>query len=137
MFRSPTRLTSSIYLFFAILLPAGLYSCGQAPDKLNGLDLIKWRSDKMGCLDIRKQLVPEFKKNEKDLLGKLADEITKTLGHPDIQQLGARNQKYYIYFLEKGPQCDSTSVRSDAPKVILRFNAIGILSEFSYSKYLF
>lgn len=63
---------------------------------------------------------------------KFADDVGQILGKPDIHQLGGRNQKYYVYFLEKGPQCDDITQNSSALKVILRFNAVGLLSEITY-----
>ncbi len=65
-------------------------------------------------------------------MGKFADEVGYTLGKPDIHQLAGRNQKYYVYFLEKGPQCDDITQKSSALKMILRFNAVGLLSEITY-----
>ncbi len=65
-------------------------------------------------------------------MGKFADEVGTMLGKPDIHQLGGRNQKYYVYFLEKGSQCEDITKKSEALKVILRFNAIGLLTEITY-----
>ena len=65
-------------------------------------------------------------------MGKLADEVGYALGKPDIHQLAGRNQKYYVYFLEKGPQCDDITQKLSALKMILRFNAVGLLSEITY-----
>jgi hypothetical protein len=110
----------------------GLVACSTPPDTLGKLDLNKWRQDRGGCRNERSELVAELRAEQKQLLGKFADDIGKILGKPDIHQLGERNTKFYIYFLEKGPQCDDITKKSEAKKVILKFNAIGLLSEINY-----
>lgn len=107
-------------------------SCSNAPDTLGRLDLKKWRSDRGGCQTLRKSLENDFKTVENELLSKHIDEVGHLLGRPDIHQLGSRDQKFYVYFLEKGPHCSDITQKSSAKKVILRFNAVGLLSEISY-----
>ncbi|MPR33877.1 hypothetical protein GBK04_10975 [Cytophagaceae bacterium SJW1-29] len=107
-------------------------SCKSAPDKLGRLDLVKWRQDRGACNGVRPTLVKDFKIEQANLMGKFADDVGQILGRPDIHQLGARNQKFYVYFLEKGTQCDDITKKSTASKVILRFNAVGLLSEITY-----
>jgi len=110
----------------------GLVACSSPPDTLGKVDLKKWRQDRGGCKNERPLLVADLKVEQKELLGKFADEIGKILGKPDIHQLGAGNTKFYVYFLEKGPQCDDITKKSEAKKMILKFNAIGLLSEITY-----
>lgn len=112
-----------------VLLVAG---CESAPDKLGRLDLVKWRQDRGACASVRPTLVDDFKIEQANLMGKFADDVGVILGRPDIHQLGSRNQKFYVYFLEKGTQCDDIAKPSTAQKVILRFNAVGLLSEITY-----
>ncbi len=106
--------------------------CSSAPDKIGNLDLKKWRGDRGGCNDVRKGLESDFKGAEKELKGKFADTIGEILGRPDIHQLGERNTKFYVYYLSKGPQCENMQARSASRKVILKFNAVGLLSEITY-----
>ncbi|MEZ4902841.1 MAG: hypothetical protein R2822_14355 [Spirosomataceae bacterium] len=54
------------------------------------------------------------------------------LGRPDIHQLGCRDQKYYVYFLEKESIRMTSKQKSLAQKVILRFNAVGLLAEINF-----
>lgn len=109
-----------------------MVGCKSAPDKLGRLDLVKWRQDRGACEGIRPTLVDDFKVEQANLMGKFADDVGFILGRPDIHQLGSRNQKFYVYFLEKGTQCDDIAKPSLAQKVILRFNAVGLLSEITY-----
>lgn len=109
-----------------------LVGCSSGPEKLGRLDLVKWREDRGACAGIRSGLVNDFKIEQANLMGKFADDVGSILGKPDIHQLGGRNQKLYVYFLEKGPQCEDITKKSSAQKVILRFNAVGLLSEITY-----
>jgi hypothetical protein len=119
-------------LLLVIVVFTGLLACSPAPDRLGRLDLKKWRADRNSCKDDRKQLADDFKAEEKQLMGKFIDEVGELLGRPDIHQLGERNTKFYVYFLEKGIQCEDIGKKSPAKKVILKFNAVGLLSEITY-----
>ncbi|WP_229236067.1 hypothetical protein [Dyadobacter tibetensis] len=110
----------------------GAMACSSAPDNLGSLDLKAWRSDRGGCENKRSLLVESFKEEESQLLGKFIDDIGTLLGRPDIHQLGERNIKLYVYFLEEGPHCDDIKVKSDAKKAILKFNAVGLLTEITF-----
>ena len=124
---------TKIKSFFSVLgLFILLTACSTPPDKLGKLDVKKWRQDRGGCKGDRVSLIPDLKTEQKQWLGKFADDIGKILGRPDIHQLGERNTKFYIYFLEKGAQCEDITKKSDARKVILKFNAIGLMSEITY-----
>ena len=107
-------------------------ACSSQPDKLGRLDLKKWRGDRGACNSVRTGLADDFKAEQKQLMGKFIDEVGTLLGRPDIHQLGERNIKFYVYFLEKGTQCDDIKANSKAKKVILKFNAVGLLSEITY-----
>lgn len=113
-------------------LIALLCSCGPAPDKLGKLDLIKWRQDRGGCNGVRSTLVDDLKAVQQELKGKSVNELGVILGRPDINQIADRSQKFYIYFLEKGPQCDNGRGKSNAPSVAMRISAIGLVTEVTF-----
>jgi outer membrane protein assembly factor BamE (lipoprotein component of BamABCDE complex) len=124
---------TNIFIAVAIsLISIGFTGCNNTPDKLGTLDLKTWRTDRGACKNERTELVNSFKAEQHQLMGKFIDDIGKLLGRPDIHQLGERNLKYYVYFLEKGSQCQNGGEKSTASKVILRFNAVGLLSEITY-----
>lgn len=116
----------------SFLIVALTVACSSGPEKLGRLDLRKWRSDRNACDGIRETLAGDFEAEQKELLGKFIDEIGEILGRPDIHQLGERNTKFYVYFLQKGTQCEDIKNKSEAKKVILKFNAVGLLSEITY-----
>ena len=111
---------------------AMLMACSGQPDKLGRLDLKKWRGDRGGCEGGRMAIAQDFKAEQGQLMGKFIDDVGTILGRPDIHQLGERNQKFYVYFLEKGPHCEDIKTQSKSRKVILKFNAVGLLSEITY-----
>lgn len=115
--------------FWVGVLLLAMTNCAAPPDKIGALDLKKWRSDRGGCEGLRKDQLADFKKIETQLLNKHIDEVGQLLGRPDIHQLGGRDQKFYVYFFEKGPHCSDIAKKSEGPKVILRFNSIGFLAE--------
>ncbi len=117
------------FLFFFSSIWVG---CSSPPDKFGNLDLIKWRSDRGGCNDVRKGLENDLKQTQDKLLGMHIEEVGRMLGRPDINQLAGRDQKFYVYFLEKGPHCNDIAQKSNAQKLILRFNSIGLLSEITF-----
>ena len=121
-------MTRCIIIFSLFILG----SCSSQPDKLGKLDLKKWRGDRGGCEGGRTAIAADFKAEQRQLMGKFIDDVGTILGRPDIHQLGERNQKFYVYFLEKGPQCEDMKLKSKAKKVILKFNAVGLLSEITY-----
>ncbi|NIJ56087.1 hypothetical protein [Dyadobacter arcticus] len=124
-----TKVIVNILSWIAI---SWLIGCSSPPEKLGNLDLKKWRSDRKGCNNVRSTLQNDFKAIQGELKGKFADDIGEILGRPDIHQLGERNLKYYVYFFEKGPQCEDIKAKSAAAKVILKFNAVGLLTEITY-----
>ena len=117
-------------MFFVVAL--NLLSCNSAPDQFGKLDLKKWRGDRGGCNGVRATLVPSFKAEVQNLKGKTANTIGELLGRPDVNQIADRNQKYYIYFLEKGPQCSPDGQKSTSRSVAIRMSAIGLATEITF-----
>ncbi|UFH55229.1 hypothetical protein [Spirosoma sp. KNUC1025] len=123
------------YILHQLLLLAVLgsvFSCSSAPDTFGRLDIKKWRSDRGGCNGVRATLVPDFKAEVQNFKGKSSNTIGELLGRPDINQIADRNQKFYIYFLEKGPQCNQPGAKSTSSSVAIRFSAIGLATEITF-----
>ncbi len=120
-----------LLIFYTLHSTFYIISC-TAPAKIGNLDLVQWRADRGGCKGQRQSQIADFKSIEKEILAKHIDEVTALLGRPDIHQLGSRDQKFYIYFFKKGIHCQEITKKSDAASVVLRFNAIGLLSEITY-----
>jgi hypothetical protein len=120
---------SNAFLLLALL---GLFSCEPPPDRFGRLDLKKWRSDRGGCNGVRATLLPDFRAEIQNLKGKRVDTIGELLGRPDINEIADRNQKFYIYFLEKGPHCDKAGSKSSSRSVAIRMSAIGLATEITF-----
>lgn len=118
-------------LLGALLVGLGS-GCGSAPDQFGKLNVKKWRSDRGGCNGVRATLVPDFRAESQNLKGKTANTIGELLGRPDINQLVDRNQKFYVYFLEKGTHCDQPSTKSNSQSVAIRISAIGLATEITF-----
>jgi hypothetical protein len=104
-------------------------ACTSPPDRFGDLDLVKWRGDRGACKGERTALIGELKKAQTQLLGEQINDVTALFGRPDIHQLAGRDQKYYVYFLEKGTHCQDIKSKSAAQKVLFHFNSVGLLSE--------
>ncbi len=118
--------------FLCLLLLSVLVSCSPPPDQFGRLNLRKWRGDRGGCTGVRASILPDFRAEIQNLKGKRVDVIGELLGRPDINQIADRNQKFYIYFLEKGPQCDKPGAKSTSRSVAIRMSAIGLATEITF-----
>lgn len=123
--------TINYFLLLALLWGLSV-SCGPAPDTFGKLDLKKWRGDRGGCMGVRAMLVPAFRAEIQHFKGNSVNTIGELLGRPDINQIADRNQKFYIYFLEKGPHCDGPGEKSNSPSVAIRMSAIGLATEITF-----
>lgn len=119
-------------LFLAGILSILFTGCNSTPDQFGQLNLKKWRDDRGGCNGIRAALLPAFRSEIPNLKGKTANTIGDLLGRPDINQIADRNQKFYIYFLEKGSHCDKPGVKSQSRSVALRMSAMGVATEITF-----
>ena len=115
----------------AWLLATYLLGTGCAgPDTLGKLNLKAWRDDRGACNGVRPGLFNEFMAVRDQLKGIHSNDLGKILGRPDVNQITDRNQKLYVYYVEKGPQCgENTGAKSNARSVALRVSAIGLVTE--------
>jgi len=107
-----------------------LASCGgyeQADHAV--LDLNTWKNDQNGCSSERIGMVQDFEKVEALLLGKSELDIRKMLGRPDRVELIERSQKFYMYFLEAGSQCDEKKFDTDGKYMYIRFTSLNEVNE--------
>jgi len=126
-------LSRSLFILSFFIFHYSFISCS-TPDRLGKLDLARWRDDRGGCKGDRLAQVAEFKAVREELKGKMANDINKILGLPDVNQLADRNQKFYVYFLENGPHCTDPKIKSQARSVALRISAIGLVTEITFQR---
>lgn len=108
-----------------------LATCG-SPKQFADFDSSAWKSDRLGCGGKRKALRDQFDTIRLQLKGSTQEEVLQVLGKPDFQRLYQRNQKFYVYFMEPGLQCEGSPDASRARTVVLRFSAIELVTEVYY-----
>lgn len=104
------------------------------PKTIEGFENAGWKKDKMACSGIRERMATDFEQVRKKLIGLSQDEIIDVLGMPDLQRLDTRNQKFFLYYVAAGNQCQDGKVLSVARKIAVRFNATGYVSEVTYQQ---
>ncbi len=120
---------SGLVLSLLVLLLVGCYS---TPDTFGKLNVAKWRSDRGGCNGVRATLVKDLDASRQEFKGVHVNDLGGILGRPDVNMIADRNQKFYIYFLEKGIHCDDPKQQSRARSVAFRVGAIGLVTEITY-----
>ncbi|WP_187262323.1 hypothetical protein [Pontibacter beigongshangensis] len=108
-----------------------LASCSE-PARMEGFDSDSWKSDKAGCASVRQGMQVDFEQVRRKLYGKEEPEIIDILGKPDGEQLMARGQRIFYYYLESGSQCEQKNNLSEANRAEVRFNALNRVSEITY-----
>ena len=117
--------------FLSLFIIFLLASCTHKPE-LNGLNVALFKKDRGGCNGDRVKQIAWLKSNKMTWKGVSSNDVEDILGKPDIQQLADRNQEYYIYFLEKGEQCEKMTNPSRAKSMAFRFSAIGLATEITF-----
>ena len=105
-------------------------SCRNPLPTLNQIDLDAWKDDKLACAGKRTSMSAAIQSESNKLLALSEKEIIELLGKPDENELYTRNQKFYYYFLEPSGACSET-VGGDPRKLVIRFNATGLVKEVS------
>jgi hypothetical protein len=124
------RQLSLIRLCLSLLFLALCVGCSKPLPELKGIDVSGWKNDVNGCNNQRASMRTAIDREKEKLLGLDEVQIVTLLGSPDQEELYSRNQKFYYYFIEPGPQC-ATSKDSTAAKLMIRFNAVGLAKEVS------
>ena len=104
------------------------FSCNKPLPTLDGIDKARWEEDKNGCRNVRASMREAIDAQKEELLALGQMQIVKLLGRPDQNELSSRNQKFFYYFIEPGPLCQSSS-GADAERLAIRFNAMGLAKE--------
>lgn len=108
-----------------------MFACKTAP-KIEGFDSKLWKDDPKGCKNQRAKLFPLLEKNQNKLIKVESSQIMKLLGHPDKKELYKRNQRYYVYFVQSGGQCQDT--KGNYGKILrIRFDALQRVSEIVFN----
>lgn len=110
-----------------LLVPI-LISCDSVKSPDWSIEMDKWKKDKNACDSYREQNISVIIESKDYFLNWPERKIIKLFGRPDRHRLSKRNQKFYVYFLEPGKQCDPTDTQFGR-YVQFRFDATGYVNE--------
>ncbi len=123
--KTPKNNRKPLSFIFPLLLIALLSSCHKAVE-LPGFDAQSWENDRQGCKGIRKENLESFKEVKELLIGHSEMEVAKTLGKPDIIDLGQRHTKKGLYFVEPSPRCGNVENERMSPLMVkIEYNSMG------------
>ncbi len=112
-----------------------LWACGNTEKTdLGTLDATAFRKDRGGCEHIRDKMTENIRLNRDKLLGLSENELIKALGRYDFQILDRKNEKIFIYYLEKGPQCEFIQNPSEALSMAVYLNSVSLVKEVTFQK---
>lgn len=121
-----------ILLFITTIL--AFTNCSQEI-KIDGFDAESFKLDKHACAGTRLKLEPQLIEAQEQLKGYNQIEITKLLGKPDKIEIYKRGQRFFIYFLEKGPSCSNEKLTKYPKSLFIRFSALNNANEVFIKEY--
>jgi hypothetical protein len=107
-------------------------SCSTKERHFGKFDFKAFKSDRGSCNEARTKMIDELKNVKEEIKGMSQNEVFDTFGRYDMQLLDERNTKSFIYFLEKGPHCETPKKPSQARTMVLRFNAVSLVNEVEF-----
>ncbi|OHX68168.1 hypothetical protein [Flammeovirga pacifica] len=121
-------LTASLIVVHILLIT----SCAKdAKVSEDDFDMTSWKNDPQGCKGDRAIIDQDFMKIKDKLLGVSITGIRKTLGAPDRVDLDNRSTKQYVYFVQKGGQCEDSDEQSVGKSYRIYFDALELVREIS------
>lgn len=115
-----------------LLFCVALFSCEKKKADLGNFDLKSFKTDRGGCEGKREKLIEELKTIRPKILGLTENQIVDNFGRYDFQILSRRNEKVFVFYLEKGLHCESIQNPTEARSMILYFNASSLVKEVSF-----
>ncbi|MBX2840806.1 MAG: hypothetical protein KTR26_03490 [Flammeovirgaceae bacterium] len=119
------------YIIFLLLLFARCIGSG-IPEE--AFDTKTWKNDTNGCTSERVALMDQFKAIQDKIIGLSELQVNKLLGKPDKVELYIRSQKFYVYHLKPGSQCDPDSFDRAGENIQIRFNSLNEVNEIIFGK---
>jgi hypothetical protein len=97
--------------------------------KIAGVDFEVFKNDRGGCDNKRESFIETLKTNKDALLSFSENQVFATLGRYDFQVLDKKNEKSFVYYLEKGNHCENIQNPSEAQSLTLKFNSVSLVKE--------
>lgn len=102
--------------------------------ELTNFDSNTWIADKKGCDLTRYEMMPRLEELIFELKGMKERQLQGVLGKPDKTELYERGQRFLIYDVTPDQTCQS-NYQGEQVDLILRLNALGIVSEANLQSY--
>lgn len=115
-----------------IIALVALGACKNKEADLGDFDLKSFKTDRGGCEDKRVKLIEPLKALRPKVLGLTENQVVDSFGRYDYQILSRRNEKVFVYFLEKGPQCEQIQNPTNSRSMLVYFNAASLVKEISF-----
>jgi len=123
-------LSRTILFFFLASL---ISYCTPDPIDIPNLDETLFQADRKGCHGERAQMKEVLMQIDTALKGLSQKQVQATLGKPDRHELAPRSQKYFVYYIEPGPECPNGP---EVPlSMLIRFSALDRSTEVSFQNY--
>jgi hypothetical protein len=116
-------------------LTLSLLVCYCTPDPIDipNFDETLFQADRKGCHGERAQMKEELMQIDTALKGLSQKQIQATLGKPDRHELAPRSQKYFVYYIDPGPDCPNGT--EEPLTMLIRFSALDRSTEVSFQNY--
>lgn len=114
--------------YIILLLSVIIASCDLQQEPEFSFEIKEWAKDKNACNGFRNEHKAAFIEKKDAFLKWPERQVTSFMGRPDRHRLSKRHQKFYVYFLEPGRQCDENG-EEYGEFIQLRFDAVGYVSE--------
>ena len=118
------------YIYTALLLIL-LPACGGLPEIGGNFDSDKWKQDELACGTSRSEMLQTVLNAKEELVQLGEAEIRKLFGKPDNVELFSRSQKFYLYYIEAGGQCEGEGGKANGRMLELSLDALGRLHEIN------
>lgn len=125
-----------IYLSRTILflsLASIISYCTPDPIDIPNFDETLFQADRRGCHGERAQMKEIITQIDTALKGLSQKQVQATLGKPDRHELASRSQKYFVYYIEPGPDCPNGT--EEPLTMLIRFSALDRSTEVSFQNY--
>ncbi len=92
----------------------------------------EWKSDEFGCQNKRVEMLESIKKATENLKLMGDSDVRRLFGRPDKTELFSRSQKFYLYYIEEGKQCEEEDATEGRGRILeISLDALGRLHEIN------
>jgi hypothetical protein len=120
--------------FLSFLLLIALSSCNINLDERIGGNFNgkEWKSDEFGCQNKRVKMLESVKEATENLKLMGDADVRRLFGRPDKTELFSRSQKFYLYYIEEGKQCEEEDTTTGRGRILeISLDALGRLHEIN------